>query len=318
MAAAEQYWDQAIVRYPHFARTARASLDVLLALKRFDEAEALVLEGRKREPVEPFYAGGYARVAESRGDLDEAITRWSTARKQFPAYPDAYVGGGSCLRRVGRLDEAEALIKKAIEIFPREVPPWIEWGRAAEARADWQQAIQRWESFYQKFRNSHGDIGVAHGLMKLGRLDEAEERLRAAQLRFPIMPEISIALAQVAEQRGDKDEAVRRWADTLRRFPLMHVGYQSSIRVLREMGRIADADTVAVAAIDRFPTDAWPAVEAATLATERGDWEAAVQRWEAVRKGWPDRQDGYSRGAEALTALGRLDEAAELKARIPH
>jgi tetratricopeptide (TPR) repeat protein len=317
LKAAEHYWQQALQKYPHFARTARDSLEVLLMLRQFDEAETLALEGRKREPHEPYFAGVYARVAESRGDREEAVRRWAQVRKDFLSYPEGYAGGASNLRLLGRLDEAEALIRKGTELFARNIPVWIEWARSADARRDWDEGIRRWDVFYQRFHTVHGDLGVARDLIELGRLEDAEERLRQAQLRFPVETEISFSLAKLAEQRGEKEEAARRWADTLRRFPVVRMGYQNGIRVLRELGRGADAERIAIAAINRFPDDAWPTVEYASIAHDQRDWEAAAKRWEAVRKGWPERTDGYLRGAEALTALGRLEAAAELKARVP-
>ena len=83
-------------------------------------------------------------------------------------------------------------------------------------------------------------------------------------------------------------------------------------------GRPADAETILLAAIDRFPAEAWPRVEYAELANTQQDWTAAEARWAAVRAAWPGRQDGYLRAAEALAALGRQDEAAQLRAEHRH
>ena len=71
-------------------------------------------------------------------------------------------------------------------------------------------------------------------------------------------------------------------------------------------------------AIDRFPNAHWPAVAYASLAHDRGDWSEAVTRWEAVRRCFPEREDGYLRGAEALMHLDREDEAAALRAEHAH
>jgi hypothetical protein len=80
------------------------------------------------------------------------------------------------------------------------------------------------------------------------------------------------------------------------------------------MGRPADAETILLEAIDRFPAEAWPTVECAFLARKQQDRAGEAEHWAAVRAGWPDRLDGYAGGAEALAALGRHDEAAELRA----
>jgi hypothetical protein len=104
------------------------------------------------------------------------------------------------------------------------------------------------------------------------------------------------------------------WADSRRRFPLLPFGYQGGFRQLLEMDRLIDAEAVLLAAIDRFPEEAWPRVEHASLAHTRKDWAVASTRWAVVRASWPDRLDGYLRGAEALAALGRPEQAEKLRA----
>ena len=102
-------WEEATKRYPLFARTSRDSLDILVGLKLFDEAEMLMLEGRTKSPREQFYAGGYASVAEARGDFPVALERWKRVTKDFPGWWKGYVHTSACLRKTGNLDEAEAL-----------------------------------------------------------------------------------------------------------------------------------------------------------------------------------------------------------------
>jgi hypothetical protein len=67
--AALHLWQKAVQQYPRFTRRSRDSLEILLGLQRLDEAEALMLEGQRREPGDPFYAEGRALVSEHRGDL---------------------------------------------------------------------------------------------------------------------------------------------------------------------------------------------------------------------------------------------------------
>jgi tetratricopeptide (TPR) repeat protein len=316
--AALRYWQEALTRYPRFAKRSRDSLEVLLGLRLFDEAEELMLEGSKRAPRDLYYAGGYALVAERRGDNEEAIQRWNRVRKRFPGDAMGYVHGTICLNRGGQLAAADALNKKAIKLFPEDVRIWSESARIAEHRVDWPEAICRWQVVCERFKRVQGDLGIARALTELGRIEEAEQRLREAQGSFPLVHEIAVALARLASRRGDKEEAVRLWADTRRRFPVLPLGYQGGFRQLLEMGRYADAETLLLAAIDRFPAEAWPIVEYASLAHSQQDWAAAAARWAEIRRVWPDRQDGYIRGALALAALGRHDEAARLRTEHQH
>jgi tetratricopeptide (TPR) repeat protein len=308
------YWNEAKTRYPRVAKRLAASVDVVLGLRLYDEAEELALEGQRREPKNQLYAGVYALAAERRGETEEAIRRWEHVRKQFPGYSMGYVNGGMCLRAVGQLDAAEEMLATATRLFPHDGRAWIDWANLAEFRGDWVESARRWQVVIDRTRHVAGEIGIARAMEKLGRMDEAEERLRNAQFRFPLFDEVLIARLRLAHARGDKDAVAERCAETIRRFPLLPLGYREGARYLVEMGSYDEAANILQAAIDRFPKEAWPAVECASLAHMRKDWAPAAALWAAVRAGWPDRQDGYFRGAEALAALGQPDEAAQLRA----
>ncbi len=278
-----------------------------------------MLEGQRQAAHDLHYASGYALVAERRGDIEEAIRRWSLVRRKFPGSWMGYVHGAVCQCRAGQNELAEQLNKQAIRKFRGEVEVWVASARTAEHRCDWPAAIRRWESVRNMLQHvpSHhlltSYIGIAHGLEESGRIGEAEQLLKESQARWPIVPEIAIALARLANSRGDNEETVRLWADARRRFPLSAFGYREGFQHLAGLGRHEDAEAILLAAIDRFPEAAWPTLEYARLAHARRDWAAAAARWAAVRAGWPDRQDGYLRGADACAALGRLDEAAQLR-----
>lgn len=312
-ATALRFWNEAIARYPNFAKGSPDALQILLGLSLFDDAEALMREAQIRSPRDPRPAGDYALVAERRGDIKEAILRWDRVRKKFPRYPASYVHGMVCLRMDDQLEAAEALSQKASGLFPDEVHVHIQRAQLAERRRDWPEALRRWEVVSEKFGNGDGDVGVARMLIEMGQFDEADQRLKQAQSKRPLMEVIAATRARLAERRGDKEEEVLRWADVVRRFPLLPLGYREGIRLLSEMGREADAEAILLAAIDRFSEDAWPMIEHARLASRQKDWATAVTRWADVRARWPDRNEAYAGGAAALAALGRQDEAAELK-----
>jgi tetratricopeptide (TPR) repeat protein len=312
--AALQFWQQALVRYPAFAKTSRDALDVLIGLERYQEAEELMLEGLKRRRRDLFCAEGYAMIAQRRGDLDTAVERWAQVRKTFPGAPAGYVFGAKCLRESGRLDAADTLNAASIRRFSADQRVWMERAQIAEDRNDLEEALRRWQDVAVRFPHVVSEQGVTRVLQKLGRLDEADARLTDARRRFPLVPTLAIAHAQLAEQRGDKEEAVRRWAGMMRRFPRLPQGYREACRILLELDRAAEADAALLDAVERLPDDAWPAIEHASLASKRHEWTDAAARWAWVRERWPERPEGYTRGAEALSALGRRDEAEEMRA----
>jgi len=314
LKGAREFLDLARMRIPNYVLTCPDTVDILLGLGDFAEADAFTLSGAKRFPKQPHYLEGYALSAECRRDFAEAVQRWAVVRKKFPYRKFGYINAVGCLRQLGRLDDAEPLLAQAMRLMPDDMTILLEWGRVAEARGDWKEAYRRWDSL----RNRHpaGYHGAALALHKLGRTAEAEALLAEGRFCHPIYAGLAIMQAQIAEETGDKAEALKRWATVRQRFPLDRAGYVDGLRVLREQQEWAEAEAVARAAIDRFATEAWPLVEYAELAHARRDWPEAASRWAAVRMAFPDRKDAYQREAEALAAAGQPAAAAEVLAAL--
>lgn len=308
-----QQWQEACTRYPTQTKASHDSLDILLGLERFDEAEALMLERRRLAPGDRFYSEGYAIVAEHRRDWPEAIWRWTATLRKFPT-PVGYAHMASCLRAAGRINEVEKVLRSAVSSYPYAINLWTGYATAAETLCNWLTGLERWETVSGRFKHPSGPVGEARCLAALGRLDEAETRLTAARTRHPLEPNIPITLARLAEQRNDATEAARRWTVVRQRFPLIRIGYTDEARVLRAAQRLDEAEMVIREATERFPREAWAFIEYATLANLRQDWKEAVRRWGTVRQRWPDRREGYVRGAQALDALGQKAEATQLRA----
>jgi hypothetical protein len=94
----------------------------------------------------------------------------------------------------------------------------------------------------------------------------------------------------------------------------MGEGYLSLIKVLKKRGDSSGVEAVLYEAIDRLPDDLWAAREYAEFSQGSGDNEEIARRWLMVADRFPDCEIAYKRGADALTELGRTDEAAELRA----
>ena len=177
---AARRWAQARDRYPALVRSSRLSLDILLDLGRFDEAEQLMCECQRKFPRDPHYPAGLARVAHRRGDLPEAIRRWSDFRKKYPRSPEGFLHCAICQREAGLWDDAEASINRALALQTTSIFFRIEWARIAEARRNWDEALRRWTWIEQTMHHVAGTLGVAQALRELGRLDDAIAHLQAA------------------------------------------------------------------------------------------------------------------------------------------
>ena len=183
------------------------------------------------------------------------------------------------------------------------------------ARGNWSTALQHWQRIMERFpENPSGYAGAGAALREAGGLDESEEVLTQAALRFPSSSEIATNHGWIANTRRDWSEAVQRWESVRARFPESHSGYAGAGAALRELGKFEEAEAVLAAGIERLPFSVDIAVTHAGIASMRRDWVEAARRWEGVRLQFPRSPSAYTGGAAALRALGRLDEADNLLA----
>ena len=264
-----QHWRNALTRFPQFTKTNPDSLDIMIRLQLFDEADSIMRECMKHFPADSFYAAGYALVAQERKDIPEATKRWKYVLKHHPSWWKPYVHYAVMLCEGGEKEEADVILTKAISQFPDEPIPRIEWARNAERRGRTEEALARWQNVYDRFKHGTADIGIAKALDQLGRTEEAEAHLQEAKVRSPLVHELRMILAHLALKRGDTDEALRRWMEVRTRFPLLPFGYQGEGHLLRDLGRFDEAEAVIHEAKDRFPHETWPDNELRTTQKAR-------------------------------------------------
>jgi tetratricopeptide (TPR) repeat protein len=313
LASAASRWEDARERMPNFIFESPDSLVILLGLKRYDEAEALMREGMQRSRLDRRWRKGLALIAERRGDYEEAVRRWRDAQKGGMDSTEAWIHEGICLRALGRLDEADAVYLKILHFRPGDLAAQIERARVSDERFDWVQSEARWRVLREHHTQPFIAACHARTLAKLGRNEEAEAILERTAANYPADLDIALTRAHLAEDCGDLNATCERWAELQRVQPYFKEGYRERARCLLSIDRHAEADAVMRDAIERFRDDEWPLLEYAILAHRRHDWPEASTRWEEFRRQFPDREEGFTLGRDALNAAGRHDEAAALR-----
>jgi tetratricopeptide (TPR) repeat protein len=312
LTAAASHWERARALLPTAILKSSDSLDILLGLERYDEAEALMRERQKRFPRDRFCLIGLARIAEQRGPIEEALKRWEFARDRVSDSVDGYLGCVRCLLALGRLDEADIQCALAIRRDPHRIHAYLESARISDRRNDTRESLARWRRLAETFKYPPAFAFVSKAMAELGRADEAEAYLHEPFLLYPNDLEISVARAHFAQRRGDLVAACERWAVVRAIAPYFILAYHEGVQCLIGADRHKEADAVLLGAIERFPDEVWPLREFAQLAHNRKDWNEAVTRWESLRRVFPDEATGFVMGAQALIAAGRDHEAAVL------
>jgi tetratricopeptide (TPR) repeat protein len=303
-------WDQARLLLPNAILKAPESLEILLGLKRYGEAEALMQERKRRFPRDRVYLTGLARIAEARGDIAEALKQWEHVRDTSRDSPAGYVGCGNCLEVLGRLDEAEVQFDRAIQRAPDKLHGWLGRARISDLRQDWQESLKRWKLMADRFGFEPGFAGYARVLGELGRLQEAEEYLEEAAKLYPRNLVIGATRAHLAQRRGDLEVACERWAYVRAIAPYFSGGYLEGAHRLFEAKRHAEADDVLWRATERFPGETWPLADLARFAQRRGARDEAILRWHRLCAGFPEQSQSYSAEIDALKAAIQAGEAS--------
>jgi tetratricopeptide (TPR) repeat protein len=309
-------WADLIPRYRKQVAASPAALQLQLEMNWLDEAEGLLREHRKRRPSDPLGTVGMARVAQRRGDFEKAVVQWADVRKRFPVMHEGYSQGAANLARAARFDEAEAVLSRGLERLPNNFDCLMEHARLAEARKDWALALSRWQTLVNasaaesSLGYQMGTTGMAMSLRRLRRFEEAEMLLVKLRTLMPINPLPALEYAGIAEDRGDLSEAVQRWRQVHQRFPQWQPSYSGLIAALRKVGEAEQVETVLADAAGRFVEDAHWSIDYAESAESRGDFNEAASRWQTVRQRFPQREEGYRRGADAIAKLGHVEAAA--------
>ena len=318
---AVQRW--AIIRdaFPNEPLSYTLAAAALREAGRFDEAEALGGSARERFPDDFLALLEYTRATERR-DPARGLEGLQELRDRFPDRIEGHAGLAAVFRKLGRIDEADAVLTESVERFPESRHLALEFARTAEARRDWARALERWSAVRDAFPDEvWGHVGSAVALRELRRTEQAESVLTGAVARFPAEPRLHIDRAVLAHHRGDWQEAAARWAEVRERFPDQAIANSQGAAALTRLQKYEEADALLAEGRKRFPDDLGVAMESAWLMTHQRDWARALRCWQSVRDKFSDNPRGYTGTALVQRELGWLDEAegtlAEAIERFP-
>lgn len=264
---------------------------------------------------DPNAAYDAARQAHDARDWPRAATLWQQLRTVRPDHPLGYTDGTIALREIGDLVSAEAVIAEGLIRCPEFHGCYMVWADLAMRRRDWPEATIRWAEARRRFpKDGQGYVHGAHALQQLGRMDDADRVLEQGRAAIPNDPWVLATWGYFAQHHRDTEEALRRFEIVRRQVPHHPAGYVSAAITLRDRQRYQEAEAILAGALLRFPNDASPAIDFASIAQARGDRDEAIDRWRVVRERYPDHPAGYTHAMAALRTAGRGEEAEALLA----
>jgi tetratricopeptide (TPR) repeat protein len=276
-------------------------------------AGQLLHAGLRRLPNSAELWGEVARIAESRQDWAEAERAWRSAAAKRPDAWWAHDGLARVLQELGRHDEAETTLSGIAAAFPSEPIIAVAYARVAERRADWGEALVRWNRVAEYIPESPtGPLGAAGALRRLGKPSEALGVLQAAAARFPSSGDIRRECAELSIALGDVAAAERHLREAIEAEPTNVGCYTHLATFLRDRSRLSEAASVLGTAQARLPDHPRVLYELAALAERQAAWTEAVEGYRACLRVVPHQVEALVGLARALVGDGKYDEGEQV------
>ncbi len=313
LAGALTAWDNVLNLFPAEPNGYSGRATTLRLLNRLDEADDIAISGLLKFPEDESIALEYAWIAHHRGDWKEAELRWRSFRNKFPAAFGGYFGGGAALRALKRFDEADMVYKEALVRWPRASNLLAGFAAVAQAQGDRAEASKRWNELRTQFPDqAEGYLPEVKFLRNCSLLKEAETLLSDAVARVPNNSAVLIEYAQIAQQRGAPQDALKRWESVINSFPGLVDGYVGATQALNDLGRYADAQNVLQPALRKFPDAINLHALHGWIAHYKREFSEALNRWANLRERFPTHVIGYIGGVVTYLAVAKFEEATKL------
>lgn len=247
--------------------------------------------------------------AQQRGDLNSAIRSYTVAISADPSLFQAYYQRATALAALGREAEAEADLKKVLELEPKFARAHralgtilLDRGKTDEARRELSRAIE----LDPKITGTR--IYYASALIKSGEPERALEHLRAA-VEMNESPALAHALLGVALERiGKTDEASAAYSRAIELDTNNATAREGRARLLESKGDIAKAIENYSIAYRAQPTPDL-ALKLAKMHARAGQSQAAMLIYRDLLRQKPEDLDVRIEVAQLLAQTNQAEEA---------
>jgi len=215
-------------------------------------------------------------LAHQAGKLDEAVACWRRALELRPDYAETHNNLGIAFKAQGKLDEAVAAYRRALELKP-------------------------------DYAEAHNNLGVA--LQAQGKPDEAVACYRRALQLQPDYAEAHNNLGGIFQQQRKPDEAVACYRRALQLKPDYAKAYYNLGVALQAQGQLDEAVACYRRALQLKPDFAQAHYSLGHALQNQEKLDEAVACWRRTLHLQPDHAQAHYNLGIALLNQGKLDEA---------
>lgn len=288
-------------------------VEIYLQEKKADEAIALL---EKLVAADPLWVQAWrpllrALVQQERGD--EAATLLEAAIAENPEQPVLYSLLGDHYQKIGRREDAEATLRKYIEVSDSP-SAYVALGSIYAQTDDVEGYLAVIQEGLEKFPDEPLlQFREIDALLVLHRTDEAREVLASLRERVPEGIDIRLFDARILLLEGNTTEARKQLLDLVSEADRADLQFWLG-RVLEEEGDFLGAQRSYRLALTRDPQDKMIARALVQLTQKRGDWRLMTLSAAQLVRLTPGDPDAYNVLTNALIQLGDYKRAATFAA----
>ena len=254
---------------------------------------------------------GFGAMTAARSAIwSDPLALWRDAAAKAPDARTPHLNLGVTLMDRGQYDEADAELRRAVEISPDVPRVYYALGVLAVRRGRYDEA----EILLRRTLAMAPDAPetskmLADLAMKQRRYDEAREWLIRTIAVAPDYPGTHYLLGEVERKQGRVDEAEAAFRRAVEFNPRDAKAHERLGLLAQEAGNDAAAEAAYRAALRYDPDRALAGNNLGTLAMKKGDWPAALEQFTIAARRDPTDVDLALNRAVALDALGRREDA---------
>ena len=262
-----------------------------------------------KAPAVPEIPERYQQVLDLMKQGKRAIAE-KKAREMLAATPedgDTLTLLASIIVERGAFDEADRLLKRALQLSPMEPTPWLNLGRLFQQRRRWGDALTHYETAVKVFPD-HPAIAATYGqlLQRANRFAEAETQYRRT-IEFDPRPVHHVSLGMVLLRQERVDEAIEAFQTAIAGDPNLSAAYGNLGNAEQKRGNIEAASAAYEKAVALNPQDVLSYVSFGLTQLRLGRSREAAEIFERTLA-----RMGPERRAAAWLPFARAQEFGEM------
>jgi tetratricopeptide (TPR) repeat protein len=260
---------------------------------------------------------GLATLDTHRGDFGKALQSADEVLKLDPDNLPARLVRSSALAAVGNRDQARKELDETIKRFPNSREAHVQVGLLNLADKQYKEAESVFSKLYEgDSQDLRGLMGLSETYAGQGQYEKAVQLLQSELAKRPDMPQIQIALGNLAFRAEKYDLAIQNYQAMLRRNPDDGGVYVRLGETYRKKGDTKAAVNAFRKAKELLPNDIQPHLQLALLLDGTGQHEQALPIYQQILKLQPDNPVALNNLAYLMAeAGGDLDQALALAER---